>query len=766
MQKPLSQTYVPTISTPPGLAALAILVVLLLLAGLGLRQTEPPAPAPASAPAVSFSAARAMDHLGHIASKPHPIGTAENAAVRDYLVAQLRELGYTPEVQSGVVVPSQGITMGHVNNVVVRIPGRAPGKALLLAAHYDSAPSSPGAADDGAAVAAILETLRALKHAAPLQNELICVLTDGEEAGLLGSRYFTRQAVAASVGMVLNFDFRGNSGPFWMFETSAGNGKLIDGFGTLDLALGNSLLAEVYRFMPNDTDFSAFKRAGMAGLNFAAIGHHNSYHTALDRADLLDQASLQHEGETMLALVRHFGNLPLSTVRAADRVYFNLPAAGMVSYPLAMVLPLSAVAVLALAALILLTVRAGQARGARLALATLAFVIVSVVVAVGCQLLWFALWLLHPGYQLQLHGNTYNGSWYLGAFTALGIGLYVLLLDRLQRYLRPAELSLGALLALALVLAAISVVAPGASFLLAWPMLAVVAALGCLLSRRGRAWPALGRALVLTLAAVPAVCLFAPLVPLMFYGLTPQFVAGTMLLLMLMLGAMTPLLLAIRQRWVMPFLPLVTALVLLVGGSASSGFDSARPRPDNLLLVQDGASHQAHWVSEDDRLDPWVRSMFPADPQKVVLKSVFGPNARPRWVAPAGTLPLQAPTIAILDDSRVDGLRRVTVEVRSLRTAPRMMVFVDGVAVQHAEVQGQPFAGIAGAPWLMNASGMGDEPLHLVLAVKPDVPFSIRARDISYGFQLGGVPARPPAYIAQPFRDSDTTQLTSIRHVD
>ncbi len=58
-----------------------------------------PDPAPASAPPTEFSSERALEHVRAIAQEPHPMGSPENAAVRDYLVKELRALGLKPEVQ-------------------------------------------------------------------------------------------------------------------------------------------------------------------------------------------------------------------------------------------------------------------------------------------------------------------------------------------------------------------------------------------------------------------------------------------------------------------------------------------------------------------------------------------------------------------------------------------------------------------------------------------------------------------------------------------
>ena len=120
-------------------------------------------------------------------------------------------------------------------NVLARIKGQGPPgkKALMLCAHYDSVHEGPGASDNAAGVAVVLETLRALKAGPPLERDVIALFTDGEECGLLGSRLFVNEHPwAKEVGIVLNFDARGNSGPSIMFETSDGNGWLISQYCT------------------------------------------------------------------------------------------------------------------------------------------------------------------------------------------------------------------------------------------------------------------------------------------------------------------------------------------------------------------------------------------------------------------------------------------------------------------------------------------------------------------------------------------------------
>src|SRR6266849_6361259 len=207
---------------PGPVARLAIALWLISLLWLGVASVEPPPVVPEIAPATEFSAARAMRHLRVIAAKPHPVGSLENQKVREYLVEQLSRLGLDTQVQEATGFAAGGSIAATVRNIVARKKGATPRPALALVAHYDSVPAGPGAGDDGAGVAALLETARAL-HAdpAPMHNDLLFLFTDGEEAGLLGAQAFIAENPSAKeVGLVLNFEGRGDSGPSLMFETS------------------------------------------------------------------------------------------------------------------------------------------------------------------------------------------------------------------------------------------------------------------------------------------------------------------------------------------------------------------------------------------------------------------------------------------------------------------------------------------------------------------------------------------------------------------
>lgn len=95
------QQFSPKTSFP---IALGVAVAILALVIASFYHAAPPSPVSDSAALGLFSSARALTHLQHIAQKPHPIGTPENAAVRNYLVAELQALGLEPQIQKTLAI--------------------------------------------------------------------------------------------------------------------------------------------------------------------------------------------------------------------------------------------------------------------------------------------------------------------------------------------------------------------------------------------------------------------------------------------------------------------------------------------------------------------------------------------------------------------------------------------------------------------------------------------------------------------------------------
>src|SRR5215208_7051795 len=346
------------------LLGIVIALVLGAFAAVSLLTLEPPDPRPASAPANEFSAERAFSHVEQVGERPHPVGSEANAEVRDYLVGQLEDLGLRPTVQQATSARTKEGTasIARVHNIHARIPGSAPSGHVVLVAHYDSVPRGPGAADDGAGVAAILEIARAITSGSPPRNDIDIVFTDAEEPWLLGAQAFVRDdRIDPQRSVVLNLEARGTSGPALMFQSSSDNASVIPALASVQRPVTSSGWEACYQLLPGDTDFTVFRNAGFAGMNFAFFDGSARYHTLEDSPDNLDHASLQHMGSTVLATARHFGDQDLGAPRGESLTYF-IVLGELVHYPQGLAVPLALLAAVVFAATLLY----GRRRGVRI----------------------------------------------------------------------------------------------------------------------------------------------------------------------------------------------------------------------------------------------------------------------------------------------------------------------------------------------------------------------------------------------------------------
>ena len=528
-----------------GTGALAILLMA-CCAALAIYQLRPPAPNPANAPAAEFSSGRALAHLAVIASQSHPLGSPAHTQVRDEIMRELTALGLSPQLQ----------TTPAISNILVRQQGSAGGgRAILLAAHYDTVPDSPGASDDGSGVVVLLETLRALRAGAPLRNDLICLFSDGEEAGLQGAKAFAyAHPWAKDVGLVLNFEARGNHGPAVMFETSEENGWLIAQLAeAAPHAVANSLAGDIYKRMPNKTDLTIFKEAGLAGLNFAYLDGINHYHSPLDTLAAIDERSLQHQGAYALALTRRLGDADLADTRRPDAVYFSLLGVTLVHYAQRLVIPLTIVALLLLVGVVLLGLRrrrltfAGIGQGFAATLLTVGATVLGVTVA------W---WLTGPllGRKIARGAADYNSALDMLILSVCAVLVASLCYVWLARRISGWHLLTGGLLWWLVLTVLTSLFLPGGSFLFVWPLLSglLALALGLVVPRQQPV--ATKHLAVLAVCVLPGTLLFAPVIYLTLIAFTLRSVTALPVLALpaaLLLVLLTPqlaLLTAARKK--------------------------------------------------------------------------------------------------------------------------------------------------------------------------------------------------------------------------
>jgi len=523
-----------------------------------LVSQSPPQVLPADAPADVFSAARASRHVQAIASQPHPLGSRAAEPVRAYIIAELKALGFEPEIQrprdsrppGSEPVPTPSPSRGDVQNIVARWRGSgAPSKkALLLSAHYDSVPRGPGAGDDASGVAAILESLRALKARPQLERDVIVLINEGEEVGLFGADVFSSEHPwAKDVGVVLNFHARGNSGPSYMFETSERNGWLIEQLArALPHPMATSLTVDVYRLMPNNTDLTIYKRYGMAGLNFAFVGGLYYYHSPEDTPANLDPRTLQHQGENLLAMARHLGRLELDDVWRDDVVYTSLLERFVVIYPMTWVVPLMECAVLGYVAVVALGVLRQRVRLAEIIAGFSVFLFAMLAALLAVATLWFALSdILSRMGVMMLRSDLGRTGMPVSRFdvalltgsSAIAVGIAGAIFGWSSRRWSWDGLGLGVLGWWLAATVATSLGLPGASYAFLWPLLAILAAQAVAFAL------AKGSAIALlasSLGAMPLLLTHLMILPGLFQGLNLRMAAPLVVPVLLFAGALLP----------------------------------------------------------------------------------------------------------------------------------------------------------------------------------------------------------------------------------
>ncbi len=325
-------------ATSPLPRLLATLGILMALAVAVIR-LQPPTTVSRAADASDFSGQRAMDFLSEVLDDeaPHPVGSLAADQVRARLLSTLEDLGADVRVIPSFACTSNGRRCAHLHNIVATLG--VPSKdrpAALIATHYDSVPAGPGAGDDGVGVAATLELLRAWRSRGT-PWPLVALFDEGEEVGLLGARAFIEDPASLEhIGVVFNLEARGTGGRVSMFETKGDATLWVLRYGeVVDDMVANSLSAEVYRRMPNDTDLTVFGATDLPGLNFAMIDGVARYHTDRDDLAHLDPRSVQHMGDQVLALLASIPSRgwPGRDAAVEPQVYMDVLGTWFVRWP-------------------------------------------------------------------------------------------------------------------------------------------------------------------------------------------------------------------------------------------------------------------------------------------------------------------------------------------------------------------------------------------------------------------------------------------------
>ncbi len=755
----------------------ALFLILIGVLTLSLYKTRPPAVVPASAPERDFSAERAMNHVIAISQEPHVTGSPEIYEVRDYILAELTDLGLNPETQ--LIVAQSFLNEKNValaENIIAKIPGTAPTQAILILGHYDTPDNSPGAGDNGASVAAMLETARALMAGPPLNNDIILLFPDAEENTVAGAKAAQKHPMLSDVGLVVSLEMRGIGGPVYMFETGTENGRVIPEFAkAVPNPAANSLQREVYEMMPNNTDFTGYRDAGYAGFNISTIERTTHYHAPMSTVEELDPRSLQHHGSYTLAIARHFGDLDLSNIKADDAVYFDLLSSTLVHYPGFLAIPLAIVALILFVGLVIFGWRKEQLTAKGIGLGFLAFLAVLVSGPGAMTLLWFIIRAtVNPTLIL---GDTYNSPLYFLAFGLLVVAISVALYSLFRRRASTPDLAVGALVWWAILLIVTTIMLPMANFVFLWPLFFALIAVGDLFltdNQKPLTWAGVA---ILSLAALPGLLLIPPMAYSVAVGLVIviSLTGASMILVSLLLGLLVPHLKAmtwsesgVGQWWLSVGSAVAGAVILLVA-IFTTRLDAENPRLVHLNYGLNAHTGEAIWASLQpseayltDLSREWTEQFFSDEATVKAIPDFFGTNSRQFTVDRAPVLPLSPAAVEILEDTRNGDVRSLRLLITSFHGAIQTGFYIKPPPeIISAAINGEPLAVKENAPdrqetWELQYYG----PLATGMELSLDVN-SPEAVEMLVVERVPGLPDLPgqsvapqPDYV-RPYADTD-----------
>lgn len=307
-----------------------ILLVLIVSAVIGYNSLYPSKENHDDNSRVNVS--KQLDHIEQIAQKPHSIFDKEaHEEVKNYIIDELKELGVDSKTYKYEdVYVERTNTEEDLENIYAEIKGKND-SYIMLVTHYDSSHAkkeryaesdgSLGAADAGYALSTILETVRAIKeNNVTLNNGIKILITDGEEYGLIGAKEAVKdKEIFENVNYLVNLEARGTKGPAIMFETSPNNSGVIDLYENADKPFSYSITPEIYRLLPNATDFTVFLENQITGINISVLDGLENYHTPNDSMESVNSKSLQHYGDQVLPIVTEF----VSNEKYADKDAFT-----------------------------------------------------------------------------------------------------------------------------------------------------------------------------------------------------------------------------------------------------------------------------------------------------------------------------------------------------------------------------------------------------------------------------------------------------------
>jgi hypothetical protein len=720
-----------------------------------------------------FSTQKALNHIRIIAEKPHYLGSKNHQEVAQYVADELQKMGLEASFQEGFTL-SDGGNLAKPKNVIAKIKGTTQGKALLLLAHYDSAPhsSSHGASDDGSGVATVLEGVRAfLSTKTKPTNDIVILFTDAEELGLNGAALFVNQHPwAKNVGIAINFEARGSAGPSYMLmETNKGNAAMVNTFAKANpkYPVSNSLMYSIYKMLPNDTDLTVFREQGkIQGYNFAFIDDHFNYHTAQDDFAHVSPTTIAHQGTYLMALLSHFAATDVSLLDTKeDQVYFNTPI-HFFHYPYAWILPLLGFALVIFLGLIYFGLQKKLLYFNEIWKGFLPLLASLFGAGAGTFLLWqITLWIF-PEYGEILHGFTYNGHLYLYTFVMFSLAICFFMYKKwtvkktlMSHFIAPIFLWI-------IINAIIAIYLKGGAFFI-FPLYGALGMLAYYVIKKEIN-------VYFNLAmAIPSLVIVVPFIQMFPVGLGLEILFGSAILTVLCFNLILPVFDSFleKKRWAVLFG--LVAFGFYIDAYWNSDFEQGKAKPNSLLYYVDADSNKAYWTTYDTKLDSWTQSYLGLQPKNAEIlnkKTIYSKyNSGFTFIAEAESKDIKKSTISFLKDSISGQKRFIKIRITPNRIINRYDVFANEKMVFHNfKANGVAADQQKGTKYIYEYSRIlryfvkDNIPLEMEFEIATQTVFDMEVKEASYDLltnPIFTIPARRSSMMPKPFVINDAIMV-------
>ena len=721
-----------------------------------------------------FSAHHALEHLQVIANKPHSMGTVAHEEVREYIIKYLEIMGLETHVQTATAIDDRrSLRAASVKNIIGVLRGTANSKAIMIVAHYDSTPHTLGAADDGAGVSSMLEAIRVMLSSGPIKNDVIFLFTDGEESGLFGARAFVKEnALANEVGLLLNLEARGSSGPGYTYEVSPENGWIMkEYFKAMRYPIASSLAYEVYRLMPNSSDFTVFKEAGMSGYNVAFLEDFVNYHSMNDSPENISLSSLQHIGSYAVDFIKHFGNIELKEVKSPDLLYFNVIGHHAVSFPQSASMLFVIIATLLFFLILVLGINKRQISLIKISIGIIVF-IGSIAASLG------AIWLLnsfvlnfYPVYGSYYSSNFYNSSFYLLAYLSVSLAVFSFVYALLYKKIGSLNLLFGVLFINLLVMFVLFIKIPTAIYVSLVPLLLIsIAILFSFLFNLSLKKYRILFLIIHLLVLIPVIGFYMPMIKVLFVTFSLEFPVASIALWLVLLGL---LLIPMRvffdiKRWMLTAGALVFGVIALGFAHQDSKTSEDQPLQSSIFYALNHEDGSAVWVSNVEDPDHWNEQFFDKL-ERSPLSEIYPYAAKIRLKNKAKAVSFEMPEVETYSDTVWEGGRIFSFRLKSAEAAENLQLYIsvkaglrslaiNGHKVKNNSFYTEPFRDY----YMLNYFGWPEEGIEFTLECIASDPIEILVFEKKLGLpsKLEFIPM-PASVIPQTGYESYLTILKS-----